>query len=243
MTGEVAGGRGYSPLDARDFHGTGLERLRRAAADLVFLLDRGYPLRSAATFCANHYLLSERQRIALARWSASTAQVEFRQAREIPPDAVAGRELHVDGFNTIITLETGLCGSVLLLSRDGTVRDLAGLRGTYRLIPQTDEAIRLACEKTTELRLDSVVFWLDRPVSNSGRLAARMRDIWDRDAPALDIRVVPDVDRTLEKLPLVSTSDSVILDRSAGWLNLTRPILEGMGASLTSLAEDAPAMR
>ena len=59
--------RGYSPDDERDFLGPALITLRRASEELFYLLNRGYPIKSASTFIGNHYLLSERQRIALAR--------------------------------------------------------------------------------------------------------------------------------------------------------------------------------
>ena len=49
--------------------------------------------------------------------------------------------MHIDGFNTIITLEVALSGSLLLKCMDNTVRDPADLRGTYRLIDKTSQAI------------------------------------------------------------------------------------------------------
>jgi len=52
----------------------------------------------------------------------------------------------IDGFNTIITLEVMLCGGILFECMDGTIRDLAALRGTYRIIPQTEDAIRMMCD-------------------------------------------------------------------------------------------------
>lgn len=229
------GGRGYSPNDERDFSGRGLELLRRAALDITFLIDRGYPLKSAVIFCANHYLLSERQRIALQRWCSPTERIASRLERELPAEDVAGAHLHVDGFNTVISLETGLCGSVLLSCPDDTVRDLAGLRGTYRLIPQTDEAVRLLGKRARDLSLAAVTFWLDWPVSNSGRLASRIRELWEDDMPRLSVEIVPDVDRQLERLPLVATSDAIILDHVAAWHNLTRPVLDTLGAKLTWL--------
>lgn len=233
----AAGGRGYCPTDERDFTGQGLRKLRAAATEVDWLLDRGYSLKSAVTFCANHHLLSERQRIALARWCASEEQLRRRQAREAAPDAVRGIPLDVDGFNIIITLETGLCGSLLLECRDGAIRDLAGLRGSYRLIPQTDDAIRLIADQVRLLRPSSVTVWLDRPVSNSGRLGARIRELWPEDLPPVEIAIVPDVDRQLMQCEFVATSDSVILDNVAAWYNLTKPALAQRGTHFTTLEQ------
>ena len=57
---------------------------------------------------------------------------------------------------------------------DGTIRDLAGLRGTYKLIDKTDRAINLIGEYLQKLKIKKVVFYLDSPVSNSGRLKIRI---------------------------------------------------------------------
>ncbi|WP_041219291.1 DUF5616 domain-containing protein [Desulfitobacterium dichloroeliminans] len=48
--------------------------------------------------------------------------------------------LIIDGFNLIIALEVTLSGSIIILGRDGVQRDLAGLRGSYKIIEQTDKA-------------------------------------------------------------------------------------------------------
>ena len=47
---------------------------------------------------------------------------------------ISGNEVNIDGFNIIITLEVLLCDSILFSCMDGTIRDLAALRGTYRII-------------------------------------------------------------------------------------------------------------
>ena len=55
-------------------------------------------------------------------------------------------EVHIDGFNTIITLEVALSNSLIIKSMDETIRDLAGLRGTYSVIEKTEVAIKLILE-------------------------------------------------------------------------------------------------
>ena len=74
------------------------------------------------------------------------------------------------GFNTIITLEVALSGSLLLKSMDGTIRDLAALRGTYRLIDKTDSAIMLIGRVLEKMGVNKAIFYLDAPVSNSGKV-------------------------------------------------------------------------
>lgn len=171
--------RGYSPDDKRDFSDEALPTLRRAGDELYFLLNRGYPVKGASTFVGNHHLLSERQRTALTRVVSAREDIAVRRSKQLHPEAVAGSEVHIDGFNLIITLEVAMSGSPVLRCMDGTFRDLAGLRGTYRLIGKTDAAIRATISRLQSLAVSRAVFWLDAPVSNSGRLKAASQS-WRR---------------------------------------------------------------
>lgn len=94
--------RGYVPQDSIEFGAKAAEQLNAAAQELVFLMDRGYDTKSASTFVGNHHLLSERQRMALARIVSTASAVQRRKRKELiqAPDYLV-----LDGFNTIITLE------------------------------------------------------------------------------------------------------------------------------------------
>ena len=94
--------RGYHGKDAVQFGPKWEAKLNAAIQELFFLLNRGYDVKSASTFIGNHYLLSERQRLALARITSPETALQSRRAKELlqPPESLA-----LDGFNTIITLE------------------------------------------------------------------------------------------------------------------------------------------
>jgi len=220
--------RGYSPDDERNFTGTGLMTLGRAAKDLCYLLGRGFPLKSASVFVGDHYLLSERQRVALSRVAAAESDIVEREKKRLQPEAVAGKEVNIDGFNAIITLEVALSGSPVLACLDGSYRDLAGLRGTYRLIGRTDEAIRLIIHKMQTLDAARAVFWLDAPVSNSGRLKTRIAELAEEAGLPVGIELAANVDAVLYGCSNVVSSDSVILDRCPSWLNLNGLLVPGM---------------
>jgi hypothetical protein len=220
--------RGYSPDDERNFTGAGLMTLGRAARDLRGLLDRGYPAHSASVFVGDHYLLSARQRTALTRVTAATADIAAREAKRLLPEAVAGETVHIDGFNAVITLEVALSGSPVLACMDGAFRDLAGLRGTYRLIDKTDAAIRLIAARLKSLAVSRAVFFLDAPVSNSGRLKCRIAEIAEQAGLPVGIELAPNVDAVLYDHPNVISGDSVILDRCPSWLNLLAGIIPAL---------------
>jgi hypothetical protein len=220
--------RGYSPEDERDFAGPALLTLKRAAQDMVLLLNRGYPSGSAATFVGDHYRLSQRQRVALKRAVSSKDDIAGRVARQKNAKTLAGGTVNIDGFNAIIMLEVALSGSPALRCMDGTFRDLAGLRGTYRLIDKTDIAVRMIVSALKKFQIKRAVFWLDAPVSNSGRLKARIAGIAGEEGFDVGIEVVNNVDKTLYRLPNVVSSDSVILDRCLSWLNLNEHMIPGI---------------
>ena len=217
--------RGYSPNDPKEFGDQALEILYKAGKDLRYLLNQGYQIKGASTFVGNHYLLSERQRLALARAISAEESIRIRRDKEIRniPD---GGTVNIDGFNTIITLEVALSESLLLKCADGTIRDLAALRGTYRLIDKTETAIILIGNALEKIHVDKAVFYLDAPVSNSGRLKQRIVELLNPFPFEVRVEVINNVDAVLEKLDNVITSDAIILDKCISWLNLNSKIIE-----------------
>lgn len=220
--------RGFVPEDVKNFSPQALEIMRTASRHVCYLANEGYDLKQATTFVGNHYLLSERQRLAIMRSVATKAQIENRQKKQVPmtAQALSGREVWIDGFNTIITLEVLLSDSILFSCMDGTIRDLAALRGTYRLISETEAAIRMMFDFLQEAEVSRVNILLDQPVSNSGRLKTCMAEIGEEYPFALDIQILREVDRDLYDKELVITSDSIILDHCISWVNLTRGCLD-----------------
>ena len=217
--------RGYAPNDTTEFYGDAARKLHLAGQDLYYLLNRGYPIKSASVFVGNHFLLSERQRLALARAVSSGKSIENRRSKELR-DIPEGSVVHIDGFNTIITLEVALSGSLLLKCMDGTVRDLAALRGTYRLIDKTGQAITMIGKMLERYKIGKSVFYLDAPVSNSGRLKEQIGTVLEQFPFEVQIEVIHNVDTTLEKLENVITGDAIILDKCRSWINLNSKIIE-----------------
>ena len=85
---------------------------------------------------------------------------------------MAGSTLAIDGFNCVIAVEAALSGGVLLRCRDRATRDLASVHGSYRRVDVTAAALERLVAQIAMHRPKHVVWWLDRPVSNSGRLGA-----------------------------------------------------------------------
>lgn len=201
-----------------------IDKLRSAGEELYYLINRGYPIKSASVFVGNHHLLSERQRLALVRSISLEDAIKNRKDKEV--FKLTGKTVYIDTFNTVITLETAFSGSTLLSCMDGTIRDLAGLRGTYRLIDKTDMAIDAIKRILEEENVKKAVFLIDAPVSNSGRLKQRIEECLSASKVTAICEVINDVDKNLYDKENVITSDAIILDKCISWFNLTKRVIE-----------------
>lgn len=204
--------RGFDPDDTNIFSEVSIEKLKIAQEEIQWLLDRGYKLKQIIEFVGNHYLLSARARTALQRTTAPKADYEKRKSTMLSFEYAKDGCLFIDGFNIIITLEVALSGSPILRGKDGVLRDLAGLRGTYRLIDKTDIALNLIGEILQELCVPMVKFYLDSPVSNSGRLKSKILECSEKWGIPVEVELIPNVDSVLSKQGRIITGDSIILD-------------------------------
>lgn len=218
--------RGFVSEDIRWFSEESLKTLKIAQEEIQWLLDRGYNMKSVIQFVGNHYLLSLRQRAALQRATSPKIEYEIRKNKLYPIELAKEGPIHIDGFNLIITLEVALSGSILILGRDGVIRDLAGLRGTYRIIDKTDKALNLIGMALENLKVPEVVFYLDSPVSNSGMLKKKILDCASSWKLNVEVELVPNSDVSLYKMNRVVTGDSIILNNCKGWFNLGTKIIE-----------------
>ena len=212
--------RGYVPDDDKNFSPEAIEKMRIASRHIRYLINEGYDLKQASTFVGNHFVFSERQRLAMVRSIATEVQLGNRRSKE--KNNVSGSEVWIDGFNTIITLEVMLSDSILLDCMDGTIRDLGALRGNYRIIPETREASKVLLDALKDMDVALVHILLDKPVSNSGRLKTLVAEEGENTSFGLDIQVISEVDKTLWDKENVITSDSIILDHCKSWINLMK---------------------
>ncbi|WP_031436037.1 DUF434 domain-containing protein [Methylobacter tundripaludum] len=211
--------RGVHLNDQALFSGEPLLRLHDAVYEFCWLLNRGYARHSVMQLVGDHHQLVKRQRLAISRAACSNTSRELRKTTCLPIEQIKDRQLVIDGFNLIISVETAMAGGLLLRCCDGCIRDIAGIHGTYRLVHETRQAIELIGNVLQAFSPASVLF--DKPVSNSGRLAEMVRDIatahhWNWQAELIDN---PDqVIRNSCKVAI--TSDSAILDGGVQWVNL-----------------------
>lgn len=220
--------RGLAPQDERLFADRQLPALRAAAADLCWLLDRGYAARSALELVGNRHNLTSRQRMAVSRYACSDEDVRHRERLCVEPVELKGRELWLDGYNILTVLESALAGGLVLFGRDGCCRDIAGIHRRYRKVTETNPALLLVGETASVLGVSCCRWWLDQPVSNSGRLKALILKAAEDAGWNMKVELTFSPDHVLSHTDqIIATSDGIVLDRCQRWVNFARFILVG----------------
>ena len=104
---------------------------------------------------------------------------------------------------------------------------MASMHGTYRKVAETVPALESIARTLAHHGVAHADWYLDSPVSNSGRLATMMRELAERRRWPWQVELVPDPDAILiqAKTPIV-TADSGVLDRCGAWFNLARLVVE-----------------
>ncbi len=215
--------RGRNPADREAFAPKAVPQLRAAVADLSWLLTKGYAPRSALKLVGDRYTLFERQRIAVMRCACSDADLLRRRQHQVTAEALAGGAILIDGYNVLTTIEAALAGGIVIVGRDGCYRDMASMHGTFRTVAETNPAIELLGRVLADMRVAQVIWFLDRPVSNSGRLKTRLLETARNCGWLWQVELVINPDDVLADTPdIVASADSVILDRCERWFNLVR---------------------
>lgn len=218
--------RGAHPADAELFAPDQLGKLRQSVGELSWLLSRGYNMTSALKLVGDRHGLRERQRLAVSRCACSEQDRQRRKDHCVSLEQLRNQQVIVDGFNLIITVEAALSGGVLLIGVDDCIRDLSSVHGSYRSVEETDRAISMIGDALQTFAPASVLWLLDRPVSNSGRLAAKIVDLATHNDWPWSVEVVFNPDAAMMASPAVAiTSDSSILDRVERWADLKSHLL------------------
>ncbi len=218
--------RGPHPHDADLFCSEVHAALREAVGHLSWLLSRGYAATSSLKLVGDRFSLTERQRVAVVRSACSDESLASRECRRLNLTQTQGETVDIDGFNLLTTIEAALSDGVLLRGRDGCVRDMASMHGSYRRVEETRPALILIGETLKASRVGHCQWWLDQPVSNSGRLKTIMSELSVEHGWPWTIDLVPDPDALLRvSTNVIVTADGPVLDECDRWCNLAAAIV------------------
>lgn len=219
--------RGPHPEDRKLFSLENVEKLQAATADLSLLLTKGYAGKSSVKLVGDKFELTERQRLAIMRNACSDQQLKGRLEKQVDIAAAAGEQIVLDGYNVLITIEAAISGGVIFKGRDGCLRDLASVHGTYRKVQETMPAVELIGEFLTKVGADGAVWLLDSPVSNSGKLKSIIEHLAQEKKWNWQVRLLQNPDSEMKKTDsIVASSDSVVIETSKRWVNLAGQIVK-----------------
>ncbi len=200
--------------------------LQKAAEDFRYLLNRGYPRKAALEMVGNRYCLTFDQRHLLHRGVFSGADSEARQKKISSIEEIHNKDLAIDGYNVIITIEAGLSGRPLILGDDGYVRDISGLSGSFKKTETTEKAIQCIIHAIKNIKPRKTLLIFDSPISKSGKLAQEVRSLLKKEKILGDGRAVKVPEKILIGFPgVIATSDTAIIDQSKEVVDLAGHII------------------
>ncbi|MBN2377716.1 MAG: DUF434 domain-containing protein, partial [Sedimentisphaerales bacterium] len=219
--------RGPHPEDHHLFAPDQLPIIRQAIADYSMLRTKGYSDKSSLKLVGDHFALTQRQRTAVMRSSCSDPELATRQEKQLTFDDLKNQHLLIDGYNILTTIEAALAGGVIIICRDGCLRDLASIHGTFRKVNETAPALEIIGKFLTLAQINTAKWLLDQPVSNSGRLKILIQQIAQKNNCSWPVELAYNPDDILAAAPeVIITADSVVLNRCDRWFNLTAAVID-----------------
>lgn len=200
--------------------------LRQAAGDFRYLLNRGYPRPASLTLVGNRYSLPRLARQILHRGVFADAAARERRAKLRLLADLPDLPLALDGHNVLITLEAAWRGLPLAAADDGFIRDVAELSRSYRISPETDLVLEIMAVYLRARHPGPVAVFYDAPMSRSGELARRTRQIFADQGLAARVAATPTPERELLVFAgALATSDTHLIDAKADLIDLAGEII------------------
>jgi len=191
------------------------KELWEAAEDLRLLLNRDYPKDASLQLVGNRYKLDHDGRHLLRRGVFPASIAEERRKKQVSMQDLKDKGLAIDGHNCIITLESALKGKAILLTDDNFIRDIAGVSGGYRETGETQEALEMIMDLLAKAGPAEARFLLDAPISGSGKLAARIREMMRERGIQGDASAVKVPERIMAEYEgIIASSDTAVIDQA-----------------------------
>jgi len=192
-----------------------IEKLRDAIIDFRYLLSRDYQRESALKFVGDKYQLDKRERLLLYRCVYGAKDAEEHRKKVLTAREAAGSRIAVDGYNTLITVESILQGKTLILCDDCFIRDISSVHNKHQITQTTIEALKLIAKTLRDNGVEEAKLFFDAQVSRSGKLASLSRRIMGEAGVKSEAVAVKQADtEVLNWSEVVASSDAVVINRA-----------------------------
>lgn len=212
------------------------ERLLKPARDIRSILRWGYPKFATIRFVADHSQLSAEERHILTRVIMPPDKVVSRVRKKIACNGIRDRDLLLDGYNVLLSVDSLLKNEPMWFCDDGYIRDTRYYFSKAKQAEDIGEALDLVLEFISEARPKSLTFLLDAQISRSGELAGFIRrKLKEQGIPGgaytsktADFDLKTEGGK-LEKQLVVATSDGIVIDSVLQVLDIPACLMEKRG--------------
>lgn len=155
-------------------------RLKNGFKDFCYLLDQGYPKKSALNFTANHLQLTKEERFILARTACSQDYLRKISKKVINnPLKIRNHNFCIDFYNHYTTFQSFIDREPLIRCRDGFIRDIFSILHSKKDLRIQEKLINKYLKHYLKLNPESLIFYFDKQRSNSRIHLKILEDIID----------------------------------------------------------------
>lgn len=150
------------------------ENLQKAIRDYRYLLNRDYPEKTTIKLVGDKYQLTGEERSILYRGISSKKSSDYRRSKKT--NHFKSGTIIIDVYNILFTFANYLNGRPVFIADDGFLRDAGELRGRIskkKLLGRIKELLFKFLDQHVQY---NYLFYIDQPVSNSGKLAVEINE-------------------------------------------------------------------
>ncbi len=203
-----------------------MENFKNAVIDYRYLRNKSYSDKSSLKLVGDRYSLTRIERNSLFRGVVSELTAKRRKAKIIQSFVLAGKNIAIDWYNVLISIETYLKGMPVFIADDGILRDVSGVHSSYKKGKVTEKAMNLIISEIIEFEVEKLFIYIDAPVAFSGEMAETLRRKLQT-IKQQSITTVPSADYMLKIFNgIVCSSDFIIMDKAAEIFDFPRFVIE-----------------
>jgi hypothetical protein len=213
-----------------------IEKLLKPANDIRSILRWGYPKFATIRFVADHFRLSAKERHILTRVIMPPDRTVSRAKKKIGCKETGNRDLLLDGYNVLLTVDSLLKKEPMWFCDDSYIRDTRFYFSKAKHAQDIEEALETVLDFLAETGTKTATFLLDAQISRSGELAGLIRHRMQEKGISGDARTSKHVDFDLkieggkpERGIVVASSDGIIIDSVLQVLDIPACLMEKRG--------------